>query len=513
MSTRGTLARRDVPLILTALFAAAWAVARAAVQAITIDEADTFVTFAGQSWPSQWYSAANNQVLNSLLMRLFTSVFGIHNLSVRSPALIGAAIYIGSAYFLCRVLYEGRRLQWILFVCLVYNPFVFDYLVAARGYSLALGFLLCGAGIAIRAFLCDEREPSKVAWTCGVCSGLLGLSFAANFSFAFVLAAAMLAILAWAWTTQTPKRRIIMACVLPGLAVTVFLCSSVLARWPRHGQLIFGAKSMGEALWSVIDASFFKLNAFLVNPDLYRVLKYLRYSLFFLVVLLALWRIFTMWRGRREPSDRGTRRLYLLGVGLVAILVVALGVHWLCFTAFHLLLPKGRTAAYLAPLGVLIAGAIAAVPGRSRWERAAHKSLAVALAVTAGYFILCLRLTYFQEWWWDAEVDKVYWVLCYYNHNYGVEDVPMDWMYSSALNYYRVASGHESFHEFTGYTVPGSYPADRPLYVLHAIIDRDFIASQNLNVVYHGTTDVVVAVRPAALARLQTSGCGGIAPQ
>ena len=38
--------------------------------------------------------ASNNHVLNSLLMRLFTSVFGVSHLSVRAPALLGAALYI-----------------------------------------------------------------------------------------------------------------------------------------------------------------------------------------------------------------------------------------------------------------------------------------------------------------------------------------------------------------------------------------------------------------------------------
>ncbi|HEV3198190.1 MAG TPA: hypothetical protein VGZ73_09790 [Bryobacteraceae bacterium] len=41
-------------------------------------------------------------------------------------------------------------MQLALFVCLVYNPFVMDYLVSARGYSLALAFLM--AAIAIGAY-------------------------------------------------------------------------------------------------------------------------------------------------------------------------------------------------------------------------------------------------------------------------------------------------------------------------------------------------------------------------
>jgi hypothetical protein len=161
-----------------------WVVARAAVQSITIDEADTYLVFAGRSAPSHWAAAANNHMLNSMLMRLFTSLFGVYHLTVRLPALIGAAVYIGAAWVLARGIGRSGWLSWATFVCLTFNPFVMDHLVAARGYSLALGFLL-------------------LAIACGGLSGLpyvsicLALSFASNFSFALADAAVMLFILLW----------------------------------------------------------------------------------------------------------------------------------------------------------------------------------------------------------------------------------------------------------------------------------------------------------------------------
>src|SRR5674476_1290617 len=82
-------------LPVTALFALLWAVARACVQSITIDEADTYLVWVARHDPSQWEAASNNHVLNSLLMRLFTSVFGVSHLSVRAPALLGACVLPG----------------------------------------------------------------------------------------------------------------------------------------------------------------------------------------------------------------------------------------------------------------------------------------------------------------------------------------------------------------------------------------------------------------------------------
>ena len=57
------------------------------------------------------------------------------------PALLGAVIYIVTCYFLCRSITDRFSLQFPIFVCLVFNPFILDFMVAARGYSLANAFL------------------------------------------------------------------------------------------------------------------------------------------------------------------------------------------------------------------------------------------------------------------------------------------------------------------------------------------------------------------------------------
>src|SRR5690349_3614150 len=130
---------RQSPLLLfTAAFASLWVLARACVQSITIDEADTYLSYVAPQFPTQWSPSANNQILNTLLMRLSTSLFGPSNLTLRLPALIGAAVFIVAVLSIVRSLSSELTLSWPLFVCMVYNPFIMDHLVVARGYSLAL---------------------------------------------------------------------------------------------------------------------------------------------------------------------------------------------------------------------------------------------------------------------------------------------------------------------------------------------------------------------------------------
>ncbi|MCU1232592.1 MAG: hypothetical protein JWP63_559, partial [Candidatus Solibacter sp.] len=405
---------------------------------------------------------------NSLLMRLFTSVFGVSHLTVRAPALLGAAIYIAAVYLLCVKLTPALTVQWPLFVCLVYNPFVFDHMVAARGYSLALGFLM--AALAIAAY----RKPEPA--TCAACSICAALSFAANFSFAFVDAAAMMAILIWACArTQAiqARVRILGACVLPGLLVSVFLSAPVVLNWPK-GQLEFGAHSLGEMSRTVAQSSLYRPNPQLVNPLLLGWIERASRYLLPLLLTLAAWQ----WARRRNP----------IALALLAILAAAVGAHWLVFRTAGVLLPRDRTAIWIVPLLTLAIGAAAN-----------RRVLTVMLYCMSVYYLLCLRLTYFKEWSWDADVNRVYPVIAWYNHTYGVTDVVSNWRYVASLNFYRLQSGRESLDEIPG---PLQLPGGHSLYVLNWTFDEDFVKEQHLRVVYRAPeTDAIVAIRPQLEAR------------
>src|SRR5580704_16789193 len=106
-------------MILAGLFAFVWAVVRARVQSITIDEADTYFWFVATS--DVWHPYSNNHILNTLLIWMTTHVFGNSIVAIRGPALLGAILYIFTCYFLCRTLTDQLTLQLPLFICLPYN--------------------------------------------------------------------------------------------------------------------------------------------------------------------------------------------------------------------------------------------------------------------------------------------------------------------------------------------------------------------------------------------------------
>ncbi|HXP86905.1 MAG TPA: hypothetical protein VN841_19405 [Bryobacteraceae bacterium] len=520
-------------LLATAAFAMVWAIARAAVQSITIDEAVTYLAFVRPGL--EWWPGTNNHLLNSLLMRLFTLLFGPSHLSVRAPALIGAALYISASYRLCRLLGKNMpgenmsapassggsiAVAWPLLVCLVYNPFVFDYLVAARGYGLALGFLMWAIVVAAESHIpesngaasSEAEEPRRWSLTvaCAVSSACAGLSFAANLTFAFVDFCTLVAVfLAACIVTRRAAFadgagggrayvRLLAACSIPALIVTALLPASIVLRWPK-GELWYGANSLGETFLTLTAASLYQLNSELLSPFLYRAIDASKYYLWPLLgVVSAACVAYHVWP-RRAPA-RPRNQFAQLATALAAILTATLAIHWLCFRVFHLLLPKDRTGIYVVPLTLAMVGAVAALP-----TRALRRGLIAVLFVMAGYFLLCMRLQFFKDWQWDADVKDVYPVLACLDQDRDVRDVATFWMYATPLNFYRVQSGRESLAAFDG-EVP--YRPEQRVLVLNSLLEADVLATRGLKVLYHGkSTDVVIAATPDLEPSLKSSAC------
>jgi len=475
-------------LIATGACAFLWIVARAAVQSLTIDESDTFLAYALRPNPSHWVAVANNHVLNSWLMRLFVMVFGPSALIIRLPALIGSAIYIAAVYCLVRRITPKLLLQWSLMVCLVANPFVMDYLVAGRGYSLALAFLTGEITLALE----QKQTGGSVYRAASFISIAAALSLSANFSFAIAVAVTGILIAIWLLRgTAANRMKLMAALILPGLAVGYFLVGPTLLAWPK-GQFTWGATSLLETIRSLRDASLYEPNPYLLNEPLRHYFVHFGTFLYPLLLIVFVWRAAVLVRERA-----GVR-----GEGLVTIaggaLCITLCIHQLLYWLDGVLLPLDRTGLFIALFVFIMAGAAAAIPLDSRQGVMSGRALTGILVLIACYSLGCLRLTYFKEWKYDADMNKVYSVLAYYNRTYGLKDVSTNWRYVASINAYREVSGHETLRQIgLAPTQVNEYPAGYQAYVVFYPADFEFIQREGLKLVYHNTfTDAAVAIRP-----------------
>ena len=479
-------------LILTALFAMVWAVIRASVQSITMDEADTYAWFVATS--NVWYPFSNNHILNTLLMWVSTHALGPSIIAIRAPALLGAALYIAICYFLCRSITERFSIRLPVFICLTYNPFIFDYMVAARGYGLADAFLM--AAIAVPVWHRVKSRPS-LRQSCVLASLALGLSFAANYSLAFAGLAVFFAIAAWAMRRRAGESvlHIVGLCALPGLVVALLMCGYPMMHWWGYDYGI-GAHSLREMRQSLVQASLYQLDPRFRAAGWYKAMSFLRPLLPPLIVGLCFCRVVATWFDGSWLEDKRARWLGRFAAALAGIVTLCVLLHWLAFRLFRVPLPLGRAGIFLLPLCTLLGGVVLAAPARStvsQWLRRGLTAVSLCLAL---YFALCLRLSYFKEYQWDADAREVYSVLARYNHQSGVTDVGMFDLCFPSLNYYRVLSGAETFPEF--HPEPPNPPADKSIYVLSRVNQRSFIEKEKLVIVYRGKfSDTVIAVKPS----------------
>jgi len=478
-------------LVLTALFAIVWAVIRACVQSITIDEADTYAWFVATS--NVWYPFSNNHILNTLLMWLSTHAFGASIVTIRAPSLLGAILYVGICRFLCRSITDRFSIQLPVFICLTYNPFIFDYMVAARGYGLANAFLL--AAIAVPVWHRVKNRPS-LRQSCALASLALGLSFTANYSFAFVNLAVFLAITAWAIRRRAGQSvaRIVAFCALPGLFVALLMCGYPMMHWWGYGYDV-GAHSLKEMRQSLVQSSLYRLDPRFRETAWYQAMSFLRPRLPPLLVILCFCQIVATRLDGSWLQETRARWLGRFAAALAGIVAVCVLMHWLAFRFYRLPLPLGRAGIFLLPLCTLLGGVILAAPARSVLSQWLRRGITAVFVCLACYFVLCLRLSYFKEYQWDADAKEVYSVLARYNHIYGVTDVGMFDLCTPALNYYRVSSKAETFPEFK--PEPPNPPADKSVYVMSEVNQRSFIDREKLVVVYRGKfSDTVIAVKP-----------------
>jgi hypothetical protein len=383
---------------------------RAANQSITCDEALTYNWFLSDTGRLFWFDA-NNHILHTYLAWLSTSLFGASEFTLRLPALFGAAVYLGAVFYLSRSLVRAPGWALLLVLLLVCNPLVLDFLPAARGYGLALAFLMWGFAFAARSLLPDVegRWHPRRLWL--ACSVALGLCVACNLAFlwvCFCLAAILFLLSATASRRAPigypPIRSLILYLGLPGPFVLLVLLSPYLNKIKR-AHFYVGNDSLVETLRDLLNASFFRAEkAISWRPQPHPGVEMLPpwvLSLGGLALLAAL--VLALAPLCRQAIREGVfalpaaaRMALLFGVPPCAALAFHVAAHW----TIGLKYPLDRTAIYAVPLFTL-AGLLVWLRRKSpsRWSSAVVACL--ALVVVARY-LAQLDPTYFQTWKHDA---------------------------------------------------------------------------------------------------------------
>ena len=107
------------------------------------------------------HPTANNHLLNTLLMKLLSSLFGSSELVLRLPNLLGHCLFLGSSFFILKK-YNSGILLVASFILLNFNSYFLDFFSLARGYGMAHGLLML-ATYKLYLFM-QMQKKSQLFW-------------------------------------------------------------------------------------------------------------------------------------------------------------------------------------------------------------------------------------------------------------------------------------------------------------------------------------------------------------
>ena len=443
-------------------FLAAANVYRAATQSITIDEAFSYRKHIANPrfWQFEVYTA-NNHVLNTVLAKLTTGIFGLSELTLRLPSLAGGLLYFAALFRLAGILFGGSP-WFLLFVALnSLNPGILDFLSAARGYGMGLGFLLWGL-----VYLLEGRA---------VRTGLaLGLSVASQLTYA-IPAAAIGAVFLF---RHSRDWRNALRLLLPAAATA----GGILA-WPvRHatlGDFYVGQPSLRDTLRTLMDLSFY------YQPTALHQLRW--FPALFTGLLLA---------GIAAAAVCALRTRHRQALELLGVLAGSLAL----LAALRLFLPRpfpeGRTALYFFPL----TSAACLLPLHAIQWRPFQAAGAAFVCACLAHFALEFNLSSYAVYRAGAGVKRVFQALeAEHRKQPRTLRAGASWELSEGLNFYRMMRR-------AGWLEPVTRDGPDCYFDYYVLMpkDRALMARYELEVVYRDAATGVSLARPshAALRRL-----------
>ncbi len=491
---------------------------RAATQSIVHDEALSwqFYLSGPVSAIFQTYTA-NNHFLATILFRLSITLFGNSEFAMRLPTVLAGAWFFWTVFRLCALIFGDGWLFLLACAALTLNPILLDFLVAARGYGLAMAGLFW-ALYQMLVWLHDQQHGlsadmlHKRLWKAALgCA----IAVAANLTMlmpVFLLAAAFCVLLLLKSETgeqidstsptkarkkskktklevaQEPSRSYtsFLHFVIPlVLLAIVFLLASPI-ELARGEDLYTGTTAAMESLRSLVHVSFAYGNGsggygngLGIMPRVERIWSDIAMVFVPVVTLAALVISVMATRLARSPLVVATLFSSLAVVGSAILLIAA---HLLSGIPY----PEDRTGIYFVPLASLAALGFARIlserPGYPRWIGMAA---ALVIASFAVEFAAQWNVNSFWVWRYDADTKRIFEALEAAPKPAGQVDgqvrLGVSWVFEPALNYYREVRKAA----WMAPVLRDGFDGARQFYVVSAP-DRNTAALPRLKQIYQG---------------------------
>ncbi len=483
IATPKTTQERISAALLVAIFVVC--VYRAATQSIVHDEALTYqIYLAGPAANLFNYFDANHHFLNTVLMRVTTSLFGFSALAMRIPALAGAALLLTALYRFCRWMFGNGWILPLALAAVSLNPFLMDFMVAARGYGLALGLWMWALALIAPELEKTQHDRKNVA----MAGAAAALSVTANLVFAMPVVV-LAAMVIWfsiakrkhaAAPAPTKKREAAkkpaamwIDFFAPAAAIAVaFLLTAPLEN-AQGGQFYAGAATISESLRSLAEPSVDHSGPSAYQSFAAHLVDVFAFGFGPLVILAG------------AVAGLKLRNLALLLTSIPALgsAILLLALHSIRDMPY----PENRTGIYFVAAVILTVAAFASLPiGGVRIV-----SIALLALMTIS-FLVQFEPRMFWVWRYDAESSQMAAKLVEIAKTKQPLNVFNSWQLEPALNFYGETEHLTGLAQF-------SRPKIGPGYDVYVLTEQDRGAVKDLalTISYKGPVSGTIIALPA----------------
>ncbi len=402
-------------LLITSLLI--YVIYRASTLSFTHDESLSFTIIKGNL---DWVLTANNHLLNTQLMSIFSRAFGDSELSLRLPNVLSFLLY---SFFCLKILQLTKNRATFLIgiaICLL-NPYLIEFFSLARGYGLALAFMTASMFYFLKSSFTSYWNPR--IYTRIMLFALLSLASSfglINFVIALLFISCTKFLVDLRSNPMRSSNSLISVLILLTSLTCVVLAVSRLLELKNLGELYYGIESFRGSVHSLVQAS----NGFSENANTYT--QGLKWMIIISAVVMSIW-VFI----KKDLSSPFGRM-----ITLVAVLVFGL---FLEFWIFEAKFPVGRTALFLIPLlGFTLAHFMARMElGTSRKKTFLWVLTLCLLCLSSVNFLVGSNVSYSSDWNYDAFTSDAIEELKRKTLNRETPaSLSCNWLFSPSLNYY-----------------------------------------------------------------------------
>jgi hypothetical protein len=420
------------------LFSSAY---RADTFPFTHDESLSFSIFFSDS---PWRDTANNHFLNTMLMEVCLKLFGNAEIYLRLPNIMAHAVYL-----LCVILLLQRLHSWSLrifgFAVMNLNLFVLDFFFLARGYGLALGFMMASVVLFLYAFERRHQDISGIFLLFSVAAGCLSVfaSFTLLNYLVSLLAVIFLMMSISDRITKPPYYRLkALVALLTVSGVSLYFVLKKLFELRDDAQLYFGGSDgfVSNTVKSLIASSLYTggfSDESLITISVVVVL--------FIILLFVV-------TARMAMTNRELCLPSMVFLIIIIAVMATIAQHYVMGVLF----PIERAAVYLLPLtgcASLLAMDWMSCNMKSVFLKKAVPVLAVGgAAVIVVYFFINYGFDKCYTWGYDKHNKNVVEIIrkdAQVSYPDEIVSIGAKFLFEPSLNFYRFTNSHNWFWPIT----------------------------------------------------------------